>query len=78
MKRCMVKFYSRKVFFVEFFVINKKLLSIVIGILMLIDEWNDSCLSDSFIFFEERKDLLIGVVEVIGRENCDFGLFLDY
>lgn len=42
------------------------------------DELNDLCLLDSFIFFEEWKDLLIGVVEVIGRENCDFGLFLDY
>ena len=42
------------------------------------DESNDSCLSDSYILSEERKDLLIGVVEVIGRENCDSGSFLDY
>lgn len=33
---------------------------------------------DSSILSEERKDLLIGVVEVIGRENCDSGSFLDY
>lgn len=42
------------------------------------DESNDSCSSDSSILSEERKDLLIGVVEVIGRENCDSGSFLDY
>ena len=42
------------------------------------DESSDSCSSDSSILPEERKDLLIGVVEVIGRENCDSGSFLDY
>ena len=42
------------------------------------DESNDLCSSDSSILSEERKDLLIGVVEVIGRENCDSGSFLDY
>ena len=42
------------------------------------DESHDSCSSDSSILSEERKDLLIGVVEVIGRENCDSGSFLDY
>ena len=42
------------------------------------DESNDSCSSGSSILSEERKDLLIGVVEVIGRENCDSGSFLDY
>lgn len=45
---------------------------------MLTDEWNDSCSSDSSILSEEQKDLLIGVVEVIRRENCDFGSFLDH
>ena len=38
----------------------------------------DSCSSESSILPEEQKDLLIGVVEVIGRENCDSGSFLDY
>ena len=42
------------------------------------DESSDSCSSDSSILHEEQKDLLIGVVEVIGRENCDSGSFLDY
>ena len=39
------------------------------------DESNDSCSSGSSILSEERKDLLIGVVEVIGRGNCDSGSF---
>ena len=39
------------------------------------DESSDSCSSDSSILHEEQKDLLIGVVEVIGRENCDSGSF---
>lgn len=42
------------------------------------DESSDSCSSESSILSEERKDLLIGVVEVIGRENCDSGSFLDF
>ena len=39
------------------------------------DESNDSCSSGSSILSEERKDLLIGVVEVIGREKCASGSF---
>ena len=41
------------------------------------DESSDSCSPDSSNISEERKDLLIGVVEVIGRENCDSGSLLD-
>ena len=42
------------------------------------DELNDLCPSDSSILSKEQNDLLIGVVEVKGRENCDSGSFLDY
>ena len=42
------------------------------------EESSNSCSSDSSILPEERRDLMIGVVEVIGRENCDSGSFLDY
>ena len=39
---------------------------------------NDWCSSDNSILPKEQKDLLIGVVEVIGWENCDSASFLDY
>lgn len=83
-KRCMVKFHSRKISFreppayqEEIVVTNSDSDSDVDYIPggSGTDESNDSCSWGSSILSEEQKDLLIGVVELIGRETCDSGSF---